>query len=348
MPAWTKTHLLSRHDVAPVNSDYRVLGAFNPAAAAFGDRVALLVRVAQQPVAERERFTPLPRYDAGALVVDWLANEDLEFSDRRVYRLRNTRAARLTSVSHLQVAFADRDHRIQDLGPAVLPQGEYEEFGIEDPRITPLEGRYYITYVAVSRHGACTALMSTADFRTFDRHGIIFPCENKDVVLFPERIDGAYVALHRPVSAMPFTEPEIWIARSPDLRHWGDHRPLYRGQAPWETGRVGAGAPPLRTPRGWLEIYHANRRPEVAGDIGAYCGGAMLLDLNDPARIAQVAPQPLLEPNEPYEQQGFVPNVVFPGGIVHVDDRILVYYGAADESTAVAETAWHDLAGAFD
>jgi predicted GH43/DUF377 family glycosyl hydrolase len=156
------------------------------------------------------------------------------------------------------------------------------------------------------------------------------------------------VALHRPVGAMPFCGPEMWIARSPDLVHWGEHRPLYRGRGAWETGRVGAGAPPMRTPRGWLEIYHGNRRSTTAGDVGAYCAGAMLLDLDDPAHISQLAPHPILEPTEPYETAGFVPNVVFPGGLVERDDRIAVYYGVADESTAVAETTWDDLWTAFD
>src|SRR5207247_2981233 len=88
------------------------------------------------------------------------------------------------------------------------PQEEVEEFGVEDPRITPLEGRFYFTYVAVSRHGPASALASTADFRTFERHGIVFCPENKDVVLFPERIGGTYAALHRPVCGTPFTRPE--------------------------------------------------------------------------------------------------------------------------------------------
>ena len=120
------------------------------------------------------------------------------------------------------------------------------------------------------------------------------------------------------------------------------------GLSAWETGRVGAGAPPDAHSRGWLEIYHGNRRPTVPVEVGAYCAGGMLLDLEQPSRITKLAAHPLLEPTEPYEQTGFVPNVVFPGGIVTSGNRILVYYGAADESTAVAETTWDDLWKAFD
>jgi predicted GH43/DUF377 family glycosyl hydrolase len=346
---WTKTRVLSATDVPASSDEFRVLGAFNPAAVRVGESVLLVVRVAEQPRETRAGFVPLPRYeDSGRQVIDWIPVNEADLLDRRVVRLSATGAARLTSASYLRLVSVSFDHVVQHLGPAILPQSECEEYGIEDPRITWLDGRYYITYVAVSRHGAATALMSTADFQTFERHGVIFPPENKDVVLLPERIGGDAVAIHRPVCAIPFTQPEMWIARSADLVRWGDHRPLYSGQAAWETGRVGAGAPPVRTPRGWLEIYHGNRRPTAAGDVGEYCGGAMLLDVDDPRRIKQLASRPVLEPAESYETAGFVPNVVFPGGLVEVDGRILVYYGAADESTAVAETTWDGLWTAFD
>jgi predicted GH43/DUF377 family glycosyl hydrolase len=346
---WRKTRLLGPAAVPASSDEFKVLGAFNPGAALWNGLVVLALRVAEQPRYARPGYVGLPRYESsGQQVIDWTPSNDLESLDRRVVRLLATGEARLTSASHLRIVSVSLDHAVEHIGPALVPQSETEEFGMEDPRITRIDDRYYITYVAVSRHGAATALMSTADFQTFERHGVIFPPENKDVVLLPERIAGDYVALHRPVCAIPFTAPEIWIARSRDLIHWGRHEPLYRGQAAWETGRVGAGAPPVRTPRGWLAIYHGNRAQAAPGDVGAYCAGGMLLDLQSPAHIAQLAPQPLLEPIESYETLGFVPNVVFPGGLVESGGRILVYYGAADESTAVAESTWDDLWRAFD
>jgi predicted GH43/DUF377 family glycosyl hydrolase len=350
MPAsWSKTRLLGPESLPASSDQFRVLGAFNPAAVDLGRQVALVVRVAELPREERPGYIPLPRYDEeGRLTVDWTPWDEVIATDARVVRMRSTGEARLTSVSHLRVVFCSHDHRVERIGPAVLPHGQQEEYGIEDPRVTRIGDRYYMTHVAVSRHGVATALRSTTDFASFDRHGIICPPENKDVVLLPERVNGDYVALHRPVGAMAFCGPEMWIARSPDLVHWGDHGPLYRGLSAWETGRVGAGAPPVRTPRGWLEVYHASRRPEAAGKVGAYCAGAMLLDLDNPAHIAQLASHPILEPAEPYETTGFVPNVVFPGGLVERDGRIAIYYGAADESTAVAESTWDDLWTAFD
>lgn len=347
--SWSKTRLLGPEDIPPTSDEFRVVGAFNPGAIRFDDEVVLLVRVAQQPVDQQAGQYLLPRHDpGGGYVVDIFPAEEILTEDGRVIRLRATGEARLTSVSHLCVVHCGDGRRIERCGAALHPHAEYEEYGMEDPRITKLGEQYYVTYVAVSRHGAGTALASTTDFRTFQRHGIIFPPENKDVVLLPEKIGDQYAALHRPVNSMPFTGPEMWIARSPDLFYWGCHEPLYRGRMAWETGRVGAGAPPLKTDRGWLELYHGNLKPQRAGEVGAYCAGAMLLDAENPSHLLHVAPHPLLEPTEEFERVGFVPEVVFPTGVVESKDRILVYYGAADQCTGVAELAADDLWQGFE
>jgi beta-1,2-mannobiose phosphorylase / 1,2-beta-oligomannan phosphorylase len=347
--SWSKTRLVGPEDVPPSGAEFQVVGAFNPAAVSFNGGVVLLVRVAQLLVEESEGEFLLPRHEPGrGYVVDRFPTGEIDPRDRRVVQVRATGAARLTSVSHLRVVYCGDGRRVERLGAALHPEAEYEEFGMEDPRITPIGGRFYITYVAVSRHGAATALASTADFQTFERHGLIFPPENKDVMLFPEQIGGQYFALHRPVCAIPFTGPEMWLARSPDLVHWGGHTPLYRGNMAWESGRVGGGAPPVRTERGWLALYHGNIRPTRIGQVGAYCAGAMLLDGDDPSRILQVASAPVMEPTETYEREGFVPDVVFPTGVVEREGRLLVYYGAADACTAVGEIAWEELWKAFD
>ena len=214
-------------------------------------------------------------------------------------------------------------------------------------RITAIGNRFWITYVAVSRHGAATALASTTDFRTFERHGIIFCVENKDVVLFPEPIGGEYAALHRPNGATPFTRPEMWVARSPDLHSWGRHQPLSWGAEVWETGRVGAGPPPIHAPEGWLLIYHGNRRPERPGAVGVYSAGAILLDQEDPAHILKRTSQPFFTPTTDFERNGFVPDVIFPTGIVEAGDSLLIYYGAADACTAVVEFSRAELLGSL-
>ena len=194
---------------------------------------------------------------------------------------------RLTFISHLRVVRCGDGRSVKEVTELrFLPDSALEEFGVEDPRITAIvDGRYFFTYVAVSRHGAATALASTTDFRRFDRHGMIFCPENKDVVLFPARVDGQHVALDRPNAATPFCRPEMWIARSPDLFHWGGHECLHGGGAEWETGRVGAGTPPVRVEQGWLEIYHGSRQPTRAGEVGRYSTGVLLLDRHNPAKV---------------------------------------------------------------
>jgi predicted GH43/DUF377 family glycosyl hydrolase len=333
--------LLRPTDVPASRADFEVVGAFNPGAVRADDEVVLLVRVAERPRERRPGFTGLPRWDAGGgLTVDWVPDAELIVVDPRVVRRKADGLVRLTFTSHLRVVRCGDGTVVREVTDVAFhPRGEAEEFGVEDPRITPLNGRFYFTYVAVSRHGPATALASTSDFRTFDRHGIVFCPENKDVVLFPAKIGGAYVALHRPVCATPFTRPEMWVARSPDLTHWGEHAPLTLAGGEWQSGRVGAGPPPLRVRGGWLTIYHGNRQPLHSGGVGAYYGGVLLLDATDPTKLLKQTAEPLMRPEEEFELSGFVPNVVFPTGVVESGDTVLVYYGAADAATAVAAFA---------
>jgi len=334
------THLLLRPgDVPATRDDFEVVSAFNPGAIRLDDgEVLLLVRVAERPREHRAGFTGLPRWDPHlGLTVDWVPDAALEPLDPRVVKRRADGLVRLTFTSHLRVVLCGDGRAVRAVTAATFrPEGEVEEFGVEDPRIVRIDGRYWITYVAVSRHGPATALASTSDFRTFQRHGVIFCPENKDVVLFPEHVAGAYAALHRPVCGTPFTRPEMWVARSPDLVHWGAHQPLEVGGGAWQSGRVGAGAPPLRVSDGWLEIYHGNRQPTRPGEVGTYHGGALLLDPDDPSRVVRRLSEPFLEPEADFEISGFVPGVVFPTGVVRDGDSLLVYYGAGDAVTAVA------------
>jgi predicted GH43/DUF377 family glycosyl hydrolase len=348
-------------DLRPSRDDLEIVGTFNPGAIAFGDEVVLLVRVAERPRERRAGRTALPRWQAGAgLTVDWIADDEIDLLDARVVRRKCDGLVRLTFASHLRI-LRSGDGRSIDREDDVRfePQTEFEEFGVEDPRITRIGDTYWFTYVAVSRHGPATALASTADFQTFTRHGVIFPIENKDVVLFPEAMDGEYVALHRPVGGTRFTRPEIWLARSADMMHWGRHQVLARagtlsddsGDSGWDAGRVGAGAPPIRCRDGWLEIYHGSTRP--AGDrsggasgVGAYSAAALLLDLDEPHRIVRKSSKPILVPETDFEREGFVPNVIFPTGVVERGDTLHVYYGAADTVCAVAELSKADILSA--
>ncbi len=341
--------LLRPSDQKPLRDDFEVVGVFNPGAIVVGGEVILLVRVAERPRERRQGMTALPRWVAGlGLEIDWLPDDAIEVIDPRVVKRKADDLVRLTFLSHLRVVRCGDGRSVEEVtGVCFLPDSHLEEFGVEDPRITAIDGQYFFTYVAVSRHGAATALASTKDFRRFDRHGIIFCPENKDVVLFPERIDGQYAALHRPNAATPFCRPEIWVARSPDLIHWGRHECLHGGGSEWETGRVGAGTPPVRFAGGWVEIYHGNRRPTRPGEVGMYATGVLLLDGNDPAKILRRTSASIFEPAAEFERHGFVPDVVFPTGIVEAGESLLVYYGAADSCTAVVEFSKDQVWGAL-
>lgn len=133
--------------------------------------------------------------------------------------------------------------------------------------------------------------------------------------------------------------------RSPDLLHWGNQTPLSIFGGDWQTGRVGAGAPPLRISDGWLEIYHGNRQPTLPGEVGTYYGGALLLDPDDPTRVLRGTPEPFFVPEADFELRGFLTSIVFPTGVVRDGDGLLIYYGAADADTGVVELSERDVLG---
>lgn len=249
----------------------------------------------------------------------------------------------LTSISHLRLARSKDGRRFTvDERPTIVPDRPSEAFGIEDARITEVEGAYYIIYKSVSENGITQSLATTRDFVTFEKHGVILPPENMDAMIFPERIGGEFAALHRPFPCM-IGRPNMWMAYSTDGMHWGNHRFL-AGVVPggWEGGRIGGGAVPIMTDRGWLEIYHG------ATAENHYSLGAMLLDAERPERVIARAQRPVLSPEAPYEVTGFVPNVVFTCGALVDGDRLTIYYGAADTVIAGAELSLRELLREID
>lgn len=329
--------LIGPRDVQASRRDWEVVGVFNPGVALVGDQCVMLARVAERPAEQRVGWTPLPRWSLREEIeVDWVRDDDLIHIDARVVAMKSSGDLRLTSISHLQIfRQSKRNANAWDFVHVVLPEGPWEEFGIEDPRITKIGDTYWVTYVAVSRWGAATALMSSADLVTFRRHGIIFASENKDVVLFPDLIAGDYVSLHRPNPRSHFSPPQIWLARSPDLIHWGRHELLLSGAQVWEGDRVGSGTPPVLIDEGWLTLYHGSTRSNVDGTVGCYAAGALLLDRNAPGRVLARSNEPVMSPTCDFEIDGFVPNVVFPTAMLDLGDELQVFYGAADTCVAV-------------
>jgi len=221
--------------------------------------------------------------------------------------------------------------------PVLSPDGPWEEFGCEDPRITAFDGTYFVFYTAFSRRGPRIALASTTDFRNYKRYGLVGPDhDDKDCALFPHLIGGKIAVVHRiaPNIELDFLDDIAQMESSHP--YWKDYlkhieantimKPLWR----WEEKKIGIGPPPIKTDSGWVVIYHGVDSRNV------YHAGAALLDLEDPRRVIARIPQPILQPEEEYEKVGVVPNVVFPEGAVVMKDELKIFYGGADRVCCVA------------
>lgn len=332
--------LITPSDVPPTRDELVVYCTINPAATRFRGEIVLLVRVGET-VRTEEGWVAHVRYDPDRdeIVVRRISKQDPSFEggDGRGYRYGDITLC--TSMSHLRVARStDGVNFTIDASPSLYPSNEYEAYGIEDARITYLDDRYYITYTTFSQHGVGVALASTTDFSTFDRHGILFPPYQKDVYLFPEKVEGMYVCRHRPQKS-EFNQACIWTARSPDLLCWGHHRmTLSPQQGTWQGGRVGGGAAPMRTEAGWLELYHG------ADENGRYCLGTMLTDLEEPEKLLHCSSRPFLEPTAEYERRGIHNDTVFSNGlVVDEDGEVIIYYGAADRVCAAVSTSVEEM-----
>ena len=229
--------------------------------------------------------------------------------------------------------------------PFMLPSqknhfSEYEEFGVEDPRITPLEGAYYITYSAYSKHGVRIGLAKTKDFKTVERIAFVTQADYRNTVIFPEKIKGRYVKLDRPHSDIsPWS---IWISYSPDLIYWGDSRVIMKPVTyHWDEMKIGPGAVPIRTDKGWLNIYHGVF-PTMDGCV--YRLGVALHELDNPAIVIGVGDDWILQPEDPWEVTGYVHNVVFTcAAVPEADGTIKLYWGGADKVMCVGVAVIDEL-----
>lgn len=240
---------------------------------------------------------------------------------------------------------------------AMFPIEEYEKYGIEDPRLVEIDHQAYISYVILSgyvqdRPQASTALATTTDYIDYTRLGIITSkgSDNKDVVLFPEKINQrlsgreeeiTYFFLHRPSSwigsSYGVDRPSIWLGEGNSLTSFEKHTLLLKPEQKWESLKVGAGTPPLKTKHGWLVIYHGVSNKRV------YSACVAILDLREPGKVLGRTKKPILEPEERYERYGDVNNVVFPTGACLIDGKLFVYYGGADKVCCLATADLDDL-----
>lgn len=335
--------LLTPGQVKPSREDFKVEGVFNCGVARYGEEIILLCRVAESVVGagEKEVKVPVVKEVDGEDRIEIVTikkeeHPELDFSDSRtIHKMTKTgkKTVYLTSLSHLRIARSkDGVHFTIDEKPFVFPAAGEESWGMEDPRITQIGDVYYINYTSVTENGAATSLISTVDFCNYERHGVIFAPENKDVTIFPEKINGLYVAFNRPVPC-GIGNPEMWLAKSPDLIHWGEqvHFCGISDTDGWDNGRIGGGAVPIKTDKGWIKIYHA------ADKNDRYCLGAFLLDAEDPSKVLAKTKEPILQPEAEYEKNGFFGNVVFTCGSLVENDVIIIYYGAADDKICRAD-----------
>lgn len=336
--------IITCRDIVPSHENFEVTGVFNPGAVVYNNEIVLAARVSEKVKSSDQNIINVPIANEKENSID-VASIDIrdkryDFTDPRVIKRQESHSdfEYLTSMSHIRIAKSSDGVNFKiDENPSIFPGDKYESFGIEDPRITRIDQSYYITYSAVSKYGIVVKLVKTQDFKSYKSLGNIFSTENKDVVIFPERIKEKYFALTRPVSKST-GKPVIWISESQNLAEWGNHRVLASTRDNiWDSCKIGAGVPPIKTKEGWLELYHG------VDECGKYSMGALLLDLKDPGKVIKRSLLPIMEPCEEYEKNGFFENVIFPCGAVEFNEKLYIYYGAGDNSIALAISSIDDI-----
>ncbi len=256
------------------------------------------------------------------------------------------------------VAFSDDGKQWQVRDTPFLTReslGDPDVTRVYDPRLTVIDGRCYLCFAVDTHHGLRGGIAVTDDFEKIQVLSLSEP-DNRNMVLFPEKIGGTYVRLDRPMPVYSRGKDrfDLWLSRSPDLRYWGDHQ-LVLGveDVPFANDKIGPGAPPIKTKSGWLTLFHAVHRDDAGrGKNGwedkwtkCYHAGIMLLDLEDPSKIIGMSKVPLLAPETKWEaDDGFRTNVIFPGGMLLEDDgEVKIYYGASDTVECLATADVEDL-----
>lgn len=225
---------------------------------------------------------------------------------------------------------------------------------IYDPRLHFIEGEIYVCFACDTKHGLRGGIAKTdKTFRKLDILNLSVP-DNRNMVLFPEKINGKYVRLERPLTVYSRGGDyfDIWCSESPDMRYWGNSKLVLGAEkVPFSNQKIGPAAPPIKTEKGWLTTFHAVEYDESRGKNGwekswkkIYYAGIMLLDLSDPSRVIGMCKQPLISPVEDYERDGFRNDVIFPGGMILEDNgEVKIYYGAADTVECLATASLDDL-----
>jgi beta-1,2-mannobiose phosphorylase / 1,2-beta-oligomannan phosphorylase len=316
--------ILKPSDVKPSEEGLMVECLLNPGVFTFEGKTHLLLRVAERPEQKDDQVI-LPVLRDGKTEILYFDKNDPDLNTEDPRGITYKGKDYLTTLSHLRLASSSDGENFEVTDVNLVGEGRYETFGIEDCRVCEVEGTFYLLYTAVSENGHGIGMRSTTDWKNFTHHGIIIPPANKDGALIEEKVKGEYWCIHRP-TGVGLGANSMWIARSPDMVHWGQHEMLAaprRGM--WDSVRVGAGTSPIKTDYGWLEIYHG------ANEKNRYCLGAMLLDLENPSKVLARSEEPIMEPATDYEKFGFFGEVLFTNGHVVEGDTVKMYYGASDD-----------------
>lgn len=331
--------LIKPTDLIPAIQGMRISCLLNPGVFRIDNKTWLILRVAERPTQIEGKISfPIYNIQGKIEVVSFDKNDpNLNFTDPRVIKYKDQNY--LTTLSYFRLMYSEDDeHFFEDSNfPPIFGEGFLESFGIEDCRVATMKDGFFLTFTEVSPVAVGVGLIITKDFKHYDRKGMILPPHNKDCAIFEEKINGMYYAFHRP-SSPELGGNYIWIAQSPDRIHWGNHKCIaVTREGNWDSVRVGAGGPPIRTSEGWLEIYHG------ANHENRYCLGALLLDLNNPSKVLARSKEPIMEPIADYEQTGFFGNVIFTNGHYISDDTIKIFYGASDEVICSAEFSINEI-----
>jgi predicted GH43/DUF377 family glycosyl hydrolase len=211
-------------------------------------------------------------------------------------------------------------------GPVLAPHNGREDYrGVEDPRVTPLDGLFYMTYTAYGENSYFPMIARSTNLITWEDVGPLERQENKDHILFPEKIGGRYVILHR-------RRKNIWIGFSHDLIHWTDHQILVppRADNDWDAVSIGGNGLPIRTDHGWLMFYHGYGSPIV------YRHSVALLDLDDPTKVINRPHGFIFQPEETWEIKGDVPKALFSCTNLVVGADVYFYYAGGDRVIGLA------------
>ena len=360
--------LVKPEDLKPSSKEFEVLGVLNPGALRLSDgRILVYVRVIEKlKKTEDSRSLYSPRFcgkEKLEIRIDRFSKKSVEgYSDMDISFKDGTK--RLTYLSHLRRIILDENgFKILKLEQKPAFYGTYwnAELGVEDPRITKIKDLYYMTYISLSRkEGVSTCLAVSKDGFNWERKGIIFGEQDKDVVIFPEKIQGRYVAFDRPEGNFEFTLPHIWIAYSKDLQYWGKLKGVFFSRKHIDFHRSGAGPPPIKTEKGWLFIFHGvtkNHPKEFLAGIKRFLGisipereeiyavWAALLDLNNPRKILARSHSPILYPRKSHDVSFEGKKVIFPTGIIEDKNGkdILLYSGAGDTFTSIKRIRISDI-----